>query len=123
MRRAAILLVLAAGGCGVGDSESDRAEKEQLQIVRRALLQFKGEPGGATARVLDARLVNGRTICGHVDGNDGDGPRNFSITGLDVAVEQPGDAATLAEVAKHCIGPSRQVRSRNAEFTDLSMVD
>ena len=123
MRGGFLLPLAMLGACGVGDSAADREQRADLKVVRAALTRLKSEVGGSTARVLSARLVGGRTVCGTVDGHDGFVGRRFGVTGDSVVIEQLGDPKTAAAIERACTGASREVVSRNAEFTDLGMAD
>ena len=120
MRRALLLLPLLAGACV---DENAGRDARLLKAARDGMMAVRGIPGGRTATFTAVRLVGGTTVCGMVDGNDGVGPRAFSARGPAVQVADPRDPATATAIAKTCAGqPVHEIRSRNAQFTDLSVV-
>ncbi|KQT35165.1 hypothetical protein ASG29_03360 [Sphingomonas sp. Leaf412] len=114
----AALLPLAAcddGGKGARDAEIVKAARAGMNTVR-------GIPGGRTASFTAVRLIGGDTVCGMIDGNDGDGPRAFATKGQDVLLDDLRDPATKAAVDKACVGqPVHRIISRNDNFTDLDV--
>ena len=120
--RAAILLPLLLAACDDGGENARNAA--YVKAARAGMNTVRGIPGGRTASFTEVRLVGSDTVCGKVDGNDGDGPRAFSARGPDVLVEDKRDPATAAAVAQACAGqPVREIVSRNAQFTDLEVAE
>lgn len=122
--RTVLLAGLACAACG-DNGVSDDVRHARIRAARDGLYAIQAAPGGALARFADVRLFDTKVVCGKVDGQDGGGLRRFGvIPGQEPLIEQPGDAATAAAVARVCTaGPSRKVVSRNAGYTDLSVED
>jgi hypothetical protein len=120
MRALALLPLVALAACDDGGENARNAA--YVKAARAGMNAVRGIPGGRTASFTEVRLVGADTVCGRVDGNDGDGPRAFSARGQDVKVEDKRDPATAAAVATACAGqPVREIVSRNAQFTDLAV--
>jgi hypothetical protein len=82
----------------------------------------RGLPGGRTATFTEVRLVGENTVCGKIDGNEGDGPRPFVAAGGMALVVDPSEPGHAETIAKMCAGkPVREITSRNAQFTDLQV--
>ncbi len=121
MTRYALLLPLALlSACD--DGGDTYADAQLVKAARAGMMAVQGVPGGKTSTFTAVRLVGGSTVCGMIDGNDGDGPRAFSAKGQDVLVEDKRDPATKAAVDKACVGqPVQEIISRNEQFTDLAV--
>ena len=120
MRAALVLLPLALAACV---DENAGRDAQLLRTARAGMNAVRGLPGGRTASFTEVRLVGGTTVCGKIDGNDGDGPRPFSARGSDVAVADMRDPASIAAIERNCAGqPVHELRSRNEQFSDLSVV-
>lgn len=119
MTRMWLLGVFLLAACG----EQQAAEDARLlRAARAGMNAVRGVPGGKTATFTQVRLVGDTTVCGMIDGNDGDGPRPFSARGQDVAVADKRDPATAAAIAKTCGGtPVREIVSRNEQFSDIAV--
>ncbi len=119
MTRALLLLPLLLAACG----EKQAAEDARLlRAARAGMNAVRGIPGGKTANFTEMRLVGGTTVCGMIDGNDGDGPRPFSAQGQTVQVADKRDPATTAAIAKTCAGaPVHEIVSRNPQFSDIAV--
>lgn len=124
MARARILLLLALASAACSDEASQQVRHDRIAAVRTGLNVIKAAPGGPLARFADVRLIGADVVCGTVDGQDGIGPRRFGVAHGEAAIEQPGDAATGAAVARACTGgPSRRVVSRNPVYSDIAVED
>lgn len=118
--RAALVLLLLLAACDDGGTAARDAA--YVKAARAGMNTVRGIPGGRTADFTEVRLVGADTVCGKVDGNDGDGPRAFAAKGTQVLLDDLRDPATAAAVAKACAGqPVREIVSRNAQFTDLEV--
>ncbi|WP_375249818.1 hypothetical protein [Sphingomonas sp.] len=114
------LLPLALAACD--DGGSTYADAKLVKAARAGMMAVQGMPGGKTSTFTQVRLIGGATVCGMIDGNDGDGPRAFSAKGQDVLIEDKRDPATKAAIVKACVGqPVHEIVSRNAQFTDLAV--
>ena len=119
MMRALILLPLLLAACGEKQAAEDAA---LLRAARAGMNAVAGIPGGKTATFTEMRLVGRSTVCGMIDGNDGDGPRPFSAKGQEVQVADKRDPATAAAIAKTCTGqPVHEITSRNPQFSDIAV--
>jgi hypothetical protein len=119
MTRMLILLPLLLAACGEKQAAEDAA---LLRAARAGMNAVAGIPGGKTATFTQMRLVGGTTVCGMIDGNDGDGPRPFSAAGQQVQVADKRDPATAAAIAKTCSGqPVHEIVSRNPQFSDIAV--
>ena len=119
MRVALLLAALTLAGCV---DENAGRDAQLLRAARAGMNAVRGLPGGKTATFTEVRLVGGTTVCGKIDGNDGDGPRAFSAKGQEVAVADKREPATAAAIAKACAGsPVHEITSRNAQFSDISV--
>lgn len=115
-----VALLALAAGCTDAQSGEDAA---LLREARTGMNTVRGIPGGKTASFTAVKLVGKDTVCGMIDGNDGDGPRPFSVRGQDVQVADKRDPATAAAIAKACTDtPVYEIRSRNEQFSDLEVV-
>lgn len=123
MRRAlALVAVLCAAGCV--DSDKAAGNAAAVKAARAGMNKVRGIPGGMTSTFTAIRLVGDDVVCGMIDGNDGDGPRPFSVRGEQVTVADRRDPATAAAIERTCSsGPVREITSRNDQFTDLSVAD
>lgn len=122
MARACTLLLLALGAAACSDEAAQRTQHDRIAAVRTGLNVIKVQPGGPLARFADVRLIGTDVVCGTVDGQDGIGPRRFGVAHGEAAIEQPGDPATRAAVARTCTGgPSRRVVSRNPAYSDIDV--
>ena len=121
--RYALILVLTLAGCGSGDGVSQGERQQALSAARAGMNKVRGLPGGKQATFTEVKLVNGATVCGTIDGNDGTGPRGFAVVGDEVLLADPRDPATVAAVAAPCKGPAREITSRNAQFSDLDVAE
>ncbi len=120
MNRCALLLPLLLAACD--DGGDTYADAKLVKAARVGMMAVQGVPGGKTSTFTAVRLVGGTTVCGMIDGNDGDGPRAFSAKGQVVQVEDKRDPATKAAVDKACVGqPVQEIISRNEQFTDLAV--
>lgn len=120
MRWGLLLLVpLLLAGC---DEKQALADAKLIKAARKGMNTVRGLPGGRTATFTEVRLVGDDTVCGMIDGNDGDGPRPFATRGDDPVVADRHDPAASAQIAKMCAGkPVREITSRNQQFTDLEV--
>ena len=120
MRLLPLAALFVVAGCDDGGENARNAHL--IRAARDGMNTVRGIPGGRTASFTEVRLVGADTVCGKVDGNDGEGPRAFSAKGATVLVEDKRDPATLAPVERACAGkPVREIVSRNAQFTDLEV--
>lgn len=121
---AIVLAALACAACG-HSGVSDDVRHARIRAARDGLHAIQAAPGGPLARFADVRLFDTNVVCGKVDGQDGGGLRRFgAVPGQEAVIEQPGDAASVAAVARVCAtGRSRKVVSRNVGYTDLSVED
>lgn len=120
MRALALLPLALVAACTDKQTGEDAA---LLRAARAGMNTVRGVPGGKTASFTEVRLVGADTVCGMIDGNDGDGPRPFSARGQEVQVADKRDPATAAAITKTCTGtPVYEIRSRNDQFSDLEVV-
>ncbi|MEH3037065.1 MAG: hypothetical protein PGN23_11365 [Sphingomonas adhaesiva] len=119
-RRALILPLALLAACD--DGGDTYADAKLVKAARAGMMAVQGVPGGKTSTFTAVRLIGGTTVCGMIDGNDGDGPRAFSAKGQQVLVEDKRDPATKAAGEKSCVGqPVYEIVSRNEQFTDLAV--
>jgi hypothetical protein len=118
---AALLLALAA--CDDGGAAATDARL--VKAARAGMMAVQGMPGGKTSTFTEVRLIGANTVCGMIDGNDGDGPRPFSAKGADVnnvLIADRHDPGIAVAITKACVGkPVYEIESRNAQFTDLTV--
>ncbi|MEH3047543.1 hypothetical protein [Sphingomonas adhaesiva] len=119
-RTSLLFLPLLLAACD--DGGSTYADAKLVKAARAGMMAVQGVPGGKTSTFTAVRLVGKTTVCGMIDGNDGDGPRAFSAQGQTVLVEDKRDPATKAAVDRACVGqPVHEIVSRNGQFTDLAV--
>ena len=122
MRAAAIAALLALVACDDGGTNARNAAA--VKAARAGMNTVRGIPGGMTSTFTAVRLVGEDVVCGSIDGNDGDGPRPFSVRGQTVTIADRRNPATGAAIERTCSsGPVREITSRNDQFTDLSVAD
>lgn len=120
IRRALLLPLALLAACD--DGGDTYADARLIKAARAGMMAVQGLPGGKTSTFTAVRLVGETTVCGMIDGNDGDGPRGFSARGQDVLLEDKRDPATKAAVDKACAGqPVQEIIGRNQQFTDLAV--
>lgn len=118
--------IVAAAAClaACDDGGANARNAALIKAARAGMNTVRGIPGGKTSSFTAVRLVGGTTVCGMIDGNDGDGARAFSARGRQVLVEDKRDSATRAAIDRACAGgPVHVITSRNAQFTDLGVAE
>jgi hypothetical protein len=120
MRHAVLLPLALLAACDDGGENARNAKL--LRAARAGMNAVRGVPGGKTATFTQVRLVGATTVCGMIDGNDGDGPRPFSARGDEVTVADRHEPERLRVIAATCTGsPVHEITSRNPTFSDISV--
>ena len=123
IRALLIVTPIALAGCS-SDGASQVERQRALKEARAGMGKVRALPGGRQATFKEVRLVGSDTVCGMIDGNDGVAPHAFSVSGGVVTIADERDPATGATVTAACTGqPSREITSRNAQFSDIDLAE